>query len=921
MDIIIGGRSYDPAPFAGFCLSRGVEPGVAWHVGKILECGGICALPKGRSMVATMRKESFDLIPLSPAERCTPLSVAAHTLYEKTRPDRLPGPGGYLDLTTAKYEQVTPKICRVSGAKFVPVPYQVKMEGVQHLGYRTIFIGGIRDSILISQIDDFLERVRKYTQKLFPGLDKSEGFRLIYHVYGKNGVMGPLEPLAEKVQPHEVAVLGEVVAPTSELSHTVAQNARASILHFAYEDQKATTGNFACPLAPQEQNAGAVFKFSVYHLMDILGGEELSLFPIKTTRIEKTFEPEPAPTLSEERMKELDNGKLAPLSKMVVPSGEAPISQLARIVRSKNSGPFEITFDIMFDSKDVYERVKAADVLKNDTIRRLYNVSDKAILTNMYFEPALAWKCTIARPWAQGSVGERDTLGTQQHAPLLDVRVPGVSSVNGVKSGFPSFPMPNRTNFLAKDMVQEVWEGLELPTETLASLQLPDDSATPTLPSSFKIGILAQGSIALSALLAAQIHALRTKTAVPTVTVPQKHATVEYKSERLYVLDNKETPSPWGPIGGLHKTSDGYVRVHDSFPNHANGTLNLMGLPEGSSREQLAEKIKEWSAIDLETTSVTDLKLANYALRTFKQWDALPQSSAINSFPIDISQVSAVGPSGLPERLADAGPSSLKGVRVVEMARVIAAPLAGKTLAAHGADVIWITSPDLPDLPTMDRDFGRGKRTAHLDIKKPEDKKQLIELLKSADIFIQGFRPEALAGYGLSPEKLAKINPNLVIANMSAFGPRGPWSKRRGFDSLVQTLSGMNHSEAEHYGAGEPARPTPCQALDHAGGYLLATAAIAGLYRRITLGGSWRVDVSLAGCMKYLRSLGQYPGATGFDAKDYQKPDDVPEEYYETKDSGFGSLKAIKHSAAIEGLYVGWDIMPKPLGSDKPEWA
>jgi hypothetical protein len=468
-------------------------------------------------------------------------------------------------------------------------------------------------------------------------------------------------------------------------------------------------------------------------------------------------------------------------------------------------------------------------------------------------------------------------------------------------------------------MVEEIWNNLDLPAESLKSLQLPGDSDTPTLPSSYKIGILAQGSIALSALIAAQIHAVRAGTAVPKVTVDQRHATVEYKSERVYVLDNKPTPSPWGPIGGLHKTFDGYVRVHDSFPNHAHGTLRLMGLPLDATREQLAEKIRDWNAVDLETVSTTELKMATYALRSYKQWDVLPQAGAISSFPIDINQV-APGPKDLPERLATPGSGCLKGVRVVEMARVIAAPLAGKTLAAHGADVIWVTSPNLPDLPTMDRDFGRGKRTVHLDVKNPEDKKKLIELLKTADIFIQGFRPDALAKQGLAPEDLVKINPNLVMANMSAFGPRGPWSKRRGFDSLVQTLSGMNVSEAEHAGRGAPAMPTPCQALDHAGGYLLAVSAMVGFYRRLTLGGSWRMDVSLAGCMKYLRSLGQYPGDSGFTAPDYNKPEDVPPEYYETKPSGFGPLQAIKHSATVEGLEVGWEIMPKPLGSDKPEW-
>lgn len=884
-------------------------------------------------MIATMRKDSFDLTPLSPAERCTPLSVAAHTLYEKTRPDRLPGPGGVLNLNGAKYEQVTPKTCRISGAKFERTPYQVKLEGVTHLGHRTIFIGGIRDPILINQIDNFLERVRKYSQNLFPELDKTEQCRLLYHIYGKNGVMGPLEPGVAEASSHEIAVLGEVIAPTSELSHTIANNVRASILHFAYPDQVATTGNFASPLSPHEQDAGAVFKFSLYHLVDLDEGEEYSIFPIHTHTIGSTSakaSPIPLPPGFVETYKKIENGELAKLTTKSVPAGDAPLNQVARIIRSKNSGPFELTFDVMFDDPAVYKRVKDANIFTNEAIKSLYRVTDDDILTNMYFDPALAWKCTIKRPWAQGSVGERDTLGTQQHAPLLAIRVPAAKTETNGTNAEPRKVSPasngvhgpvSREGFSAQDIVDEIWKGLELPTDSLEFVSLTVDNK-PALPSSYKIGELAQSSISLTALAAAQIHALRNGSSTgPKVDVPLQHATVEFKSERLYVLDGKPTPSPWGPIGGLHKTSDGHVRVHDSFPNHANGILELAGLPIGSTRQQLSEKLAEWSAVDLETAATVEGKLAAYALRSYRQWDQLAQSKAISNFPIDVNQISSEGPKGLPSRMAGGNSKPLQGLRVVEMSRVIAAPLCGKTLAAYGADVIWVTSPNLPDLPTMDRDFGRGKRTVQLDIHDPSDKARLIELIRTADVFIQGFRPGSLAAQGLGEDDLLKINPSLVIANMSAFGPRGPWSGRRGYDSLVQTCSGMNVSEAEHAGKGEVARPTPCQALDHAGGYWLATGVLAALYKRATQGGAWRVDVSLAGVMKYLRSLGQYPGTSGFDGvKDYEKPEDVPEEFFETRKTGFGVMKAIKHSARIEGLEVGWDVMPKPLGSDSPEW-
>ncbi|EJT75687.1 hypothetical protein GGTG_05619 [Gaeumannomyces tritici R3-111a-1] len=962
-DIILGGRSYDPAPFAAFSMYHHVSPDAAWHMGKIMECGGICAVPKGRSMIATMRADSFDLTPLSPAERCTPQSVAAHTLYEKTRPDRLPGPGGVLVLDGARYEQITPKTCRVSGARFEARPYQIKLEGVTHLGYRTIFVGGIRDPILIGQIDDFLERVRKYTQKLFPELDQSDSCRLIYHVYGNNGVMGPLEP-TQASQAHELAILGEVVAPTAELSHTIANNARASILHFAYPNQIATTGNLASPLSPHEQDAGAVFKFSLYHLVDLEPGEEVSLFAIKNHIIRSTVSaPEPCPSISKERYANLDNGELAPMTKKQIPSGEASLGHLATIIRSKNSGPFELTLDVMFDNEAAYNRVKAANVLTNDMIKSRYRVQDEDILTNMYFDPALAWKCTIVRPWAQGSVGERDTLGTQQHAPLLAVRVPAAGSLatnsgssakvdeDSEKSrnaanckakpnpfaipGFKRFPEAvARDRFSAMDVVREIWLGLELPEEALGSVTLTGDDGNPALPSSFKIGVLAQSSIALSALAAAQIHTLHNKLrTVPKVHVQLAHAAVDFKSERLYTLDGKPPTSSWGPVGGLHKTSDGHIRVHDSFPNHRYGMLELLGLDEKASRNDAAGKIANWSAVDLENVATAEGKLAAYALRSYAQWDCLPQSRAISSFPIDVNplapqpaDVSPTPAQEFPAWMPSGSSKCLKGLRVVEMSRVIAAPLCGRTLAAHGADVVWVTSPSLPDLPAIDRDLGRGKRTVQLDIQKPEDKARLLRLLRTCDVFAQGFRPGSLASHGLSPAELAKGNPGIIMANLSAFGPRGPWSGRRGYDSLVQACAGMNVSEAEHAGNGEAARPMPCQALDHAAGYFLTTGVLAAVYRRAAAASAsattqaWRVDVSLAGVMKYLRSLGQYPGATGFEGRDYERQGDVPPGLLETMDTGFGRMRAVRHAASVEGCEVGWEVMPKPLGSDEPEW-
>jgi hypothetical protein len=457
---------------------------------------------------------------------------------------------------------------------------------------------------------------------------------------------------------------------------------------------------------------------------------------------------------------------------------------------------------------------------------------------------------------------------------------------------------------------------LGLPQDALNSLHVPLD--VECLPSSFKVDVLAQSTIASSALAAALFWSVRNASPIPQVTVPAEHACVEFKSERLYTVNGKSASPPWGAIGGFHKAADGYVRIHDSFPNHRWNALHVLGLPPDASKEEVAQKVLQWRAVELEAEALR-CGAVIAALRSLEQWDASAQARAIADFPILMKRIAKSESYMPPTPITKAVNKCLQGVRVVEMSRVIAAPVAGKTLAAHGADVIWITSPSLPDLPDLDIDLSRGKRTVQLDVKKAEHKAKLLDLLSTADVFLQSYRPGSLAAQGLSAEELTIANPKLIVANLSAYGPDGPWSKNRGFDSLVQTCSGINVAEAERYDADEPMRVLPCQAFDHGAGYLLATGIIAALYKRAIDGGAYEINVSLAGVMKYMRSLGRYDGRTGFERKDFKRPEDV-KQYLELRQTHFGSLEAVKHATRIEGLSVGWDIMPKPLGSDAACW-
>lgn len=282
-DIIVAGRAYDPSPYAAFCMYKGItDPGIYWHMGKIMECGAFCCEKKGQVILATVREDSFDLEPMALDNRCTEVTVASHTLYEKTRPDLLPGPGGVLNLQKSHYEQLTDRSVRVCGSEFIPSPvYQVKLEGAAIKGYRTAFIGGVRDPILISQIDSFLEMVREYSTSLYPELENGEA-QLFFHVYGKNAVMEDLEPNADYI-PNEIGILGEVTAPTQELANAICSNTRVGVLHGPYKGQLATGGNLALPLNPPDNPLGPVCQFSIYHLMEV--DDPLELFPSETMEV------------------------------------------------------------------------------------------------------------------------------------------------------------------------------------------------------------------------------------------------------------------------------------------------------------------------------------------------------------------------------------------------------------------------------------------------------------------------------------------------------------------------------------------------------------------------------------------------------------------------------------------------------------
>lgn len=433
--------------------------------------------------------------------------------------------------------------------------------------------------------------------------------------------------------------------------------------------------------------------------------------------------------------------------------------------------------------------------------------------------------------------------------------------------------------------------------------------AEPALPSSFRVGTAAQAAIAAAGLAAAEIHHQRTGRG-QRVAVDMRHAAIEFRSERYLRIIGEEPPPTWDAIAGVYRTAnDGYVRLHTNFPHHRRAVLDVLRCD--ASRDAVQQVLSNWPAEDFET-AVYAAGGAVAALRTPEQWAAHPHAQVVASLPpVRITRIGDAPPRPLPP-----GERPLSGVRVLDLSRVIAGPVAGRTLAAHGAEVLLVASPQLPSIPWLVIDTGRGKRSAHIDLTRDDGRATLRALLSGADIFSQGYRPQSLARLGFSPEEAARLRPGIVYVTLSAYGTAGPWGQRRGFDSLVQTATGINAAEAAAAGVEGP-KELPCQALDHASGYLMAFGAMMARLRQAREGGSWHVEVSLAATGRWLTSLGRLSG--GMAAADPKLADIA--DLLEEQPSGFGRLRAVRHAAVLSETPAGWTRPAVPLGTDPAAWS
>src|SRR6266571_4840680 len=401
-----------------------------------------------------------------------------------------------------------------------------------------------------------------------------------------------------------------------------------------------------------------------------------------------------------------------------------------------------------------------------------------------------------------------------------------------------------------KNVLAELLRAAGHPDATAGAIELPETA--PVLPSSFAVDAAAQATIAAAALAANELWRLRTGRR-QDVSVDMRSAAIEFRSERYLRVDGKPPSEYHDPIAGLYRCGDGrWVRLHTNLPHHRDGVLALLGCSHDRAAVQRA--LDGWKGEALETAAA-DAGLVVTACRSFAEWDQHPQGGAIASLPLfAIDQIGETPPQPLP-----AADRPLAGIKVLDLTRIIAGPVCGRTLAAHGAEVLLVTASHLPAMGPLVIDTGRGKLSALIDLRESSGRETLATLLREADVFVQGYRPGAIAAFGFGPREVARMRPGIVYVSLCAYGHAGPWAPRRGFDSLVQTASGFNAAEAEAFGASEP-KPLPAQALDHATGFLMAFAAISALARRARLGGSWHVRASLAQTGYWLRRLGRIDG-------------------------------------------------------------
>lgn len=445
--------------------------------------------------------------------------------------------------------------------------------------------------------------------------------------------------------------------------------------------------------------------------------------------------------------------------------------------------------------------------------------------------------------------------------------------------------------------------GLELAQETEVEVVGSD----PVLPSPFHLGEGAAVALVLVGQEADRLWRLRGGRR-QALRVDAGHAAASLRSYLLLEVDGQAGPPP--PRAGSQVTAiwacaDGrYIHLHGSF-THGPGILAELGLEEGATAEEIAAATGRRGAFELED-ALAAKGLCAAVCRTNEEWLAHPQGQLLATKPVvEVTKIGEAPPEPLPE--AD---RPLRGVRVLDLTRVLAGPTVARTLAEHGADVLHLASPRLPTIERFEMDTGHGKRQAFLDLESPEGPELLRELVRGADVFSQGFQWGSLARRGFGPEEVARLRPGIVYVSENAFGHDGPWAPRPGWEQLAQATTGVCVVQG---GTGRPVL-APAAMNDYTTGYFGALGAMMALRRRALEGGSWLVRVSLAQTSMWYYRLGH-----DLDPAAAAGPGDLAGLMVE-RETPYGRMRHLRPALRMSETDPHWELPSAPIGSGEPRW-
>jgi hypothetical protein len=452
-----------------------------------------------------------------------------------------------------------------------------------------------------------------------------------------------------------------------------------------------------------------------------------------------------------------------------------------------------------------------------------------------------------------------------------------------------------------------LWRAVGGDRAALASLTVTGTDAW--LGGPLPVDELAGGAVACALMAAADLAHARGADR-PAVGLSSEHVALSFQSERHMLIDGRTTGAGFSPLSRLVRCAHGgWLRTHGNYPHHAAAIGRALGIEVSGDQQRAAERLAQAAlsaeATELETAVVVAGGCAA-ALRSREQWNSHPAGVAVAATPlVAFEDELATSSQRVRAPIADAA-QPCEGIRVLDLTRVIAGPVGARTLAALGADVLRVDPPQLPEIPEGHLDTGVGKRAATLDL---ADAERREALLAGADVLVTGYRPGALAHFGLDAADLAERYPHLVQVSLSAWGTTGPWGGRRGFDSLVQVASGI---ATECAAADGTPGVLPAQALDHAIGHLVAAAVLRALAMRAAGKTSGPARLSLARTAHELLRAPR-PAATASAATGAADP--------AGHRFSFGRVSLIAPPGTLDGRPLRWPHGPRELGSDSPSWT